>query len=42
MASTEARLLRQYNALDSNIGKLNSLGSYVNQQVTAWNNTNNR
>jgi flagellar hook-associated protein 2 len=42
VASAEARLLRQYNALDSNIGKLNSLGSYVNQQVTAWNNTNNR
>lgn len=40
VASTEARLLRQYNSLDSNLGKLNSLGSYVNQQVTAWNNTN--
>ena len=40
VSRTEARLLQQYNTLDSNIGKLNSLGSYVNQQVTAWNNAN--
>ena len=39
VSRTEARLLQQYNNLDSNIGKLNSLGSYVNQQVTAWNNS---
>jgi len=39
VARTEERLLRQYNTLDSNVGKLNSLGSYVSQQVTAWNNS---
>jgi flagellar hook-associated protein 2 len=39
VARTEERLLRQYNALDSNVGKLNSLGSYVSQQVSAWNNS---
>ena len=33
----EARLLQQYNALDSNLGRLNGLGSYVSQQVSAWN-----
>ncbi len=42
VSRTEARLLQQYNTLDSNIGKLNSLGSYVNQQVTAWNNAGKR
>jgi flagellar hook-associated protein 2 len=39
VARTEERLLRQYNTLDSNVGKLNSLGSYVSQQVSAWNNS---
>ena len=33
----EERLLKQYNALDSNLGRLNGLGSYVSQQVSAWN-----
>jgi flagellar hook-associated protein 2 len=36
----EARLLQQYTALDSNLGRLNGLGSYVSQQVSAWNNSN--
>lgn len=39
IARTEERLLKQYSTLDTNVGKLNSLGSYVNQQVTAWNNS---
>jgi flagellar hook-associated protein 2 len=39
VARTEERLLRQYNTLDSNVGKLNSLGNYVSQQVSAWNNS---
>lgn len=33
----EERLLKQYNALDSNLGRLNGLGSYVSQQLSAWN-----
>jgi flagellar hook-associated protein 2 len=36
----EARLLQQYTALDSNLGRLNGLSSYVSQQVSAWNNSN--
>jgi flagellar hook-associated protein 2 len=39
VTSIEARLLQQYSALDSNLGRLNGLGSYVSQQVTAWNNS---
>jgi acetyl-CoA/propionyl-CoA carboxylase biotin carboxyl carrier protein len=39
VARTEERLLKQYNALDSNLGRLNGLGSYVSQQVSAWNNS---
>jgi len=39
VARTEERLLRQYNTLDNNLGRLNGLGGYVSQQVTAWNNT---
>jgi flagellar hook-associated protein 2 len=35
----EERLLKQYNALDNNLGRLNGLGSYVSQQVSAWNNS---
>ena len=35
----EERLLKQYNALDSNLGRLSSLGGYVSQQVSAWNNS---
>jgi flagellar hook-associated protein 2 len=39
VARTEERLLKQYNALASNLGRLNGLGGYVNQQVAAWNNS---
>ena len=39
VARTEERLLKQYNALDSNLGRLNGLGGYVSQQVAAWNNS---
>jgi len=31
------QLLAQYTALDTNMAKLNSLSSYVSQQVTTWN-----
>lgn len=33
----EAQLLRRYNALDSQLTKLNGLNAYISQQVTAWN-----
>lgn len=35
----QANLLRQYNALDSQLGRLNSLSNYVTQQVNIWNNS---
>lgn len=37
VARTQARLLKQYSALDTSLAQLNSLGSYVSQQVTNWN-----
>ncbi len=33
----QARLVAQYTALDSNVAKLNSLSSYVTQQIANWN-----
>jgi flagellar hook-associated protein 2 len=33
----QARLVAQYTALDANVAKLNSLSSYVTQQITNWN-----
>ena len=39
VARTEERLLKQYNTLDSNLGRLNGLSGYISQQVTAWNNS---
>lgn len=33
----QAQLLKQYNALDSNMAKLNSLSTYVTSQVAQWN-----
>ena len=37
VAQVQARLLRQYSALDTSLSKLNGLNSYITQQVTAWN-----
>lgn len=37
----QARLLKQYNAMDANVAKLNALNAYVTQQVTGWNNQKN-
>lgn len=37
LASYQKQLLAQYNALDANMAKLNSLSSYVTQQVAQWN-----
>lgn len=33
----QERLLKQYSALDTQMGQLNSLSSYVNSQVAQWN-----
>ena len=35
--SFQTRLVAQYTALDGNIAKLNSLSSYVTQQIANWN-----
>lgn len=40
VARIQERLLRQYAALDNSMAQLNSLSSYMNQQVTNWNKTN--
>ena len=37
VASTKERLLRQYSALDTKLSSLNSLNSYISQQITNWN-----
>jgi flagellar hook-associated protein 2 len=37
MTSVEARLRKQYTALDAQMGKLNALSSYVSQQITTMN-----
>ena len=34
---TQKRLEKQYSALDKQMASLNSLSSYVTQQVAAWN-----
>lgn len=42
VAQTEARLLRQYSALDTSLSNLNGLGSFVSQQIQLWNNQGKR
>lgn len=42
MTMTEKRLRAQYTALDKQMASLNSLSSYVTQQITAMNNSNNK
>ena len=37
LAQTEKRLLAQYTALDARMGQLNSLSSYITQQIAAFN-----
>ncbi len=39
MTTVQARLTAQYNALDTQMSQMNSLASYVSQQVTNWNKT---
>ncbi len=41
VARTEQRLLRQYTALDTRMGQLSGLSSYVTQQMALLNNNNN-
>ena len=36
-AATEARLRKQYSALDAKMASLSALNAYVSQQVTTWN-----
>jgi flagellar hook-associated protein 2 len=38
MAQVEARLRKQYNALDTTMANANALSRYVTQQITTWNN----
>ena len=33
----EARIRKQYSALDATMNKMNSLNSYITQQVEQWN-----
>lgn len=37
LAQTQARLEKQYSALDAKLGSLNSLSAYVTQQIAQWN-----
>ena len=37
VTQVQARLVRQYGALDTSLTKLNGLNSYITQQITAWN-----
>lgn len=39
VARTQARLEKQYQALDARMASLNSLSTYISQQVTQWNNS---
>ena len=41
VAQTEARLRKQYSALDAQMGQLQSLSNYVSQQITVMNNSKN-
>lgn len=41
VARTEQRLMRQYTALDTRMGQLSGLASYVNQQMSLLNGSNN-
>jgi flagellar hook-associated protein 2 len=36
-ARNELRYLAQYNAMDANVARLNSINSFISQQITLWN-----
>ncbi len=42
VARVQERLTRQYSALDNNLNQINGLGSFVQQQITNWNKSDNR
>jgi len=37
VARTQERLLKQYSALDTQMGQLSSLSTYMSSQVAQWN-----
>jgi flagellar hook-associated protein 2 len=37
VSQVEKRLLAQYSRLDANLGSINSLGTFVSQQIAQWN-----
>ena len=39
IADYQKQLLAQYNAMDANVAKLNSLGTFVSSQIAQWNKT---
>ena len=40
VARVQERLTRQYSALDTSLNQINGLGSFVQQQITNWNKSN--
>ncbi|MEJ5897698.1 flagellar filament capping protein FliD [Aquabacterium sp. G14] len=42
VAKVAERLNKQYQALDGRMASLNTLSTYINQQVTQWNNNSNK
>lgn len=40
LVDVEARLRRQFNALDANLASQNAVSAYLNSQTTIWNNNN--
>jgi len=42
LESIQARLEATYSALDTKMSSMNSLSSYVSQQITAMNNSNSK
>ena len=42
VARVAERLNKQYQALDGRMASLNTLSTYINQQVTQWNNSSNK
>jgi flagellar hook-associated protein 2 len=41
VARSQERLMRQYSALDTSLNQINGLGSFVQQQITNWNKSDN-
>jgi flagellar hook-associated protein 2 len=41
VARVQERLTQQYSSLDTSLNRINGLGSFVSQQITNWNKSNN-